>query len=242
MKYQAKVSRRFEVGYSLIEMLMVLLIISILVGFAIIYASPHQKMYKPDDESLQVTDVLQEARQRSLTQRETMRVEVSKTKGTVSLIEENSPTTADDDVMLKRIALFPESEVKITSRPTNVTYNPPEPLAPPNAVFVPSVYPRSVGENVCTLRFLSNGTVTDAGNNSVGTGSVVTGTTMHIWSPTKADPAKSEILRAVTVVGTTGVIRLWEHNPTLTTTNKWQDSRRYGTYGATTGGTPSPTP
>lgn len=242
MKYKAKARHRSEAGYSLIEMLMVLVIISILVGFAIIYAYPHQKMYKPDDESLQVTDVLQEARQRSLTQRETMRVEVSQTNGTVSLIEENSPTTADDDVLLKRVTLFPETEVKFTSQPTNVSYNPPEPLAPPNAVFQPSVYPRSVGQRVCTLRFLSNGTVTNAGNNSVGTGASVTGTTLHVWAPTKANPAASEILRAITVVGTTGVIRLWEFNPALTATNKWQDSRRYGTYGAATGGTPSPTP
>ena len=123
-----------------------------------------------------------------------------------------------------------------------MTYNPPEPLAPPNALFPNSVYTQSIGQEVCTLRFLSNGTVTNAGTNSIGTGSVLTGVTLHIWSPTRVDPTKSEILRAITVIGTTGVIRLWEFNPDLPATNKWQDSRRYGTYGATTSGTPTPTP
>lgn len=242
MKKTANVNRQSESGYSLIEMLMVFLVISVLVAFALIYAYPHQKFYKPDDESLQITDVLQEARQRSLTQRETMRVEVSKTRGIVRLIEENSPATADDDVLLKQVALFPEAEVKITSRPTTPTYNPPEPLAPPNSTFPNSVYTGSVGEEVCTLRFMGNGTVTDAGNNSVGTGAVPTGVTLHIWSPKTAAPTEFEILRAITVIGTTGVVRLWEFNPSLPQANKWQDSRRYGTYGTATTGTPSPTP
>ena len=123
-----------------------------------------------------------------------------------------------------------------------MTYNPPEPLTPPNATFVNSVYTPSIGQEVCTLRFMSNGTVTNAGNNAVGTGATPIGVTMHIWSPTNDDVTKSEILRAVTVIGTTGVIRLWEFNPSLTQTNKWQDSRRYGTYGTATSGTPSPTP
>lgn len=242
MKYANKPSCLRESGYSVVELLVVLVVIGILVSLAIMYAAPHQKLYKPDDESLQITDILQEARQRSLTQRETLRVEISKTRGSVTLIEENSPAVVDDDEVLKSINLFPETEVKISTRPSNVTYNPPEPLDPPNAVFLPSVYPASVAEDVCTLRFMSNGTVTNAGNSATGTGSSVTGVTLHIWSPTDANPAASQILRAITVIGTTGVIRLWEFNPELEGDNKWQDSRRYGTYGTATSGTPSPTP
>jgi type II secretory pathway pseudopilin PulG len=226
----------------MVEVLAVLVVIGILVVLAIMYAAPHQKLYKPDDQSLQIADILQEARQRSLTQRETLRVEISKTKGTVRLIEENSTTTADDDEVLKSLSLFPETEVKISTRPTNVTYNPPEPLAPPDAVFTSSVYPTSISEDVCTIRFMSNGTVMNAGTSSVGTGASVTGVTLLVWSPTVEDVTKSHILRALTVIGTTGVIRMWEFNPALTGTNKWQDSRRYGTYGATTSGSPSPTP
>ncbi len=233
---------QLEMGFSLIELLIVLLIIGILIAISLIYANPHQKLYKPDDQSLQVTDVLQEARQRSLTQRETLRVEISKTSGVVRLYEENSTATADDDRLIKAVTLFPESEVRMTSRPTNVSYNPPEPLTPPNAAFPVSVYPASLGEEVCTLRFLPNGTVVSAGTNSIGTGASLTGVALHIWSPTETDPTESQTLRAITVIGTTGVIRLWEFNPALPLTNKWQDSRRYGTYGGGSGGTPSPTP
>jgi type II secretory pathway pseudopilin PulG len=227
----------------MVELLVVLLIMSVLTVFALIYAYPHQKLYKPDDQSLLITDVLQEARQRSLTQNETLRVEISKTRGLVRLIEENSPATADDDVLRKQVALFAEAEVRYTEEPSDVDYNPPEPLEPADAVFQNSVYTGSIGEEVCTLRFLGNGTVTNAGNNSVGTGATPTGVTLQIWSPKKApDETEFEILRAITVIGTTGVIRLWEFNPALERANKWQDSRRYGTYGTVSGATPTPTP
>ena len=93
---------RRQSGFSLIELLAVFVVIGILVALSLIYANPHQKMYKPDDQSLQITDLLQEARQRSLTQRETMRLEISKTNNTASLYEENGTATADDDRLLKR--------------------------------------------------------------------------------------------------------------------------------------------
>lgn len=229
-----------ESGFSLIEMLIVVVLIGILVTVSIFYASAHKKLYKPDDESLQIADVLQEARQRSLTQREAMRVEVNLTRNVVTLYDENEPTTVDDDLVIRQIQLSPQIEVVTSVRPSNISVNPPETLPIAPAVYLPSIHPQSLADNVATMRFLSNGTVTNAGNTTTGGGAVPTGVALFVWAPTKTDPNKSEIARSITVIGSTGLIKLWEYDPGLTTTNKWKDSRRYGTFGG--GATPTPTP
>jgi type II secretory pathway pseudopilin PulG len=229
-----------EAGFSLIELMTVAFVILVLGGISLFYLTGHQKAYKPDDESLLVTDILQEARQRSLTERRTMRVEINLSNNTARLIDENqNPTTPDDDVVLKSVNLYNTAEVKMGPMPQNIGYNPPEPLPAPLAVFKPSVYPSSISQNVCTLRFRSDGTVVDAGNNATGTGAVMTGATIPVWSP-KGTTNESTIARAITVIGSTGTIRLWEFDTNLTGTNKWKDSRRYGTYGGSA--TPTPTP
>jgi prepilin-type N-terminal cleavage/methylation domain len=231
---------RSERGFSVVELLVVLVIVGILITLAIFYGTAHEKLYKPDDQSLQITDMLQEARQRSLTQRETMRVEVSLSAGRVRLIDENDVDTADDDDVLKTFILLPATDVTIATPPSNISYNPPEPLPAPTAVFVQSVYPDSLTESVLTMRFMANGTVTNAGNDSVGTGAIVRGVSLHVWAPKPSDNSSSDIARAITVIGSTGTIRLWEHDEKLAVTNKWKDSRRYGSYGAAPAATPTP--
>ena len=216
-------------------------VIFLLAGFSLFYLAGHQKAYKPDDESLIITDILQEARDAPLTQRRTMRVEINQSKNTVRLIDENQDsTTAGDDIVLKNVSLYNPAEVTVGGVPTNIGYNPAESLPDPTAVFKASVYPSSISQTVCTLRFKSDGTVVDAGNNATGTGAVMTGATIQVWGPSEDHPAQLDIARAITVIGSTGTIRLWEFDRTLTTTNKWKDSRRYGTYGGSA--TPTPTP
>ncbi len=236
MKTKLMRANNSDDGYSVIELLAVMAIIMVLSGITLFYLLGHQKLYKPDDQSLVALDLLQEARQRSLTQIETMRVEINRSNNTMRLIDENGPGTADDDREIKKIKLFEPTEVRVGARPANIAVNPLEPLPVPTAVFKPSVYPTSISQDVCTLRFMSNGTVLDAGTNPTGGGSVATGSTIHIWAPKKATPGESDIARAITVIGSTGTIRLWEWNQSLTTTNKWKDSRRASTYGGGTGG------
>lgn len=241
MNHRSLSSVSREAGFSLIELLTVVTVIIALGGLSLFYLVGHQTAYKPDDESLLVTDVLQEARQRSLTQRRTMRVEINLTTNKVRLIDENqNPTTSDDDIVLKTVNLYAPVQVVVGRVPGNIGYNPPEPLPAPTAVFTSSVYPTSISQNVCTLRFRSDGTVVNAGNNPTGTGATMTGATIHLWAPNKTNPNNSDIARAITVIGSTGTIRLWEFDPSLTGTNKWKDSRRYGTYGGSA--TPTPTP
>lgn len=225
-----KKGQKSEAGFSIAELLVVLVVMSVMTAVTGYYFLAHQKLYKPDQQSLKILDILQEARQRSLTQRETMRVEINLTAGVVKLIDENTPTTASDDREIKSLALLAQTEIKMAQRPNNITYNPPETLPAPTAVFTTSVYPSSASQNVCTLRFQSNGTVVNAGTNATGSGSTVTGASLHIWAPKKTNTSQSDIARSITIIGSTGSIRFWEYDANSTATNKWRDSRRATAY------------
>lgn len=220
-------------GFSVIEILVVVAIVGVLSGMAIFYATNHKKAYQPDDQALILADMLQEARQRALTQRRTMRVEINLATNSAKLYDENSnAASASDDVVIKAMNLFAPTSVKVDTRPSQIAYNPAETLPVPNAVFKSSVYPPSISQSVCTIRFLANGSAVDAGTNAVGAGAVPTGVTVHIWAPRKADPTQSDIARSITILGATGVIRLWEFDPSSAASNKWKDSRRSSSYGA----------
>lgn len=220
-----------EKGFSIVELLIVVSIATVMASFSIFYLSGHQRLYKPDEQSLKIVDLMQEARQRSLTQRETMRIEIDLNDSVARLIDENTASIATDDVKIREITLFSYELVKINSQPPDITTLPNESMSVPAAQFVPSVYPNSITHNVCTFRFLRNGTVVNAGTNAIGDNAALTGATLFIWSPTKDDEDVSEIARAITIVGATGTIRLWEYNPASTETNKWKNSRRTGVYG-----------
>lgn len=226
--------RKGESGFSVIELLMVVAIVAIMATVAIFYATGHKKAYQPDEQALQIADIMQEARQRALTQRRAMRVEINLTTNMVKLYDENTDATvATDDILLRNMTLFAAANVRVDTRPSEIGSNPAETLPVPNAVFKSSVYSPSVGQNVCTIRFLANGTAVDAGTNAIGTGAVPTGVTLHIWAPNKNNTSQSDIARSLTVLGSTGVIRMWEWDRSSAASNKWKDSRRSSSYGAT---------
>lgn len=218
-----------EKGFSLIELIIVMVIISIMTAVSLFYLAASQRLYKPDDQALKIADILQEARQRALTQTSPMRVEIDLDDNVVRLIDERLivlPATlpnSADDILIRQMPLLPPAEVFVEERANNVTSNPPEPGIFTNATFTISNHPLSIPNNVCTLRFLGNGTVTNAGTGGVGNGAVPTSVILHVWSPSKADPEESEIARALTVSGASGLVRLWEYNPG---TGVWKDSRR----------------
>jgi len=218
-------------GFSMIELLIVLTVVTVLLGISMIYLSSSQRLYRPDEQALKIIDIFQEARQRSLTQRETIRVEIDLTDNQIRLIDENQPTSANDDVEIRKLTLSPQTEVKIDSRPPDITTSPAEIMPVPAAQFRPSIYPPSATHNVCTFRFLRNGTVVNEGTDAVGSNATTTGLTLFIWSPKPNSPNESEIARAITVIGASGSVRFWEYDRKLTDPNKWKDSRRVGLSG-----------
>lgn len=223
-------------GFSMVELLIVLTVITVLLGVSLFYLSGHERLYRPDEQALKIIDVFQEARQRSLTQRETMRVEIDLTDNMVRLIDENTPNTADDDRVVSKLVLVPKYDVKINTRPPDISTNPAEIMDVPVAQFKQSIYPPSVSHEVCTFRFLRTGSVVNEGTDAVGSNATTTGLTLFIWSPKPDKPGESEIARAITVIGATGSVRFWEYNRSLSDTNKWKDSRRISVYGGHSGG------
>ncbi len=238
MKRNCLAVYRDDKGFSVSELLVVVAMIFILSGFALFYLNPYQKLYVPDEESLKIVDLLQEARQRSLTERETMRVEFNRDKRTVTLIDENNqmtPKSVSNARILRVLHWLPDGELRIGYRPADIAYDPPEPTPVPPLTFSPSVYPMSVGQSVATLRFrpfsgeTGNAAVIDGGTNPLGTDGNPISATIQLWSPNKDDNDKYAVARAITVVSSTGSVRMWEFDQSISAPNKWKNSRR-GTY------------
>lgn len=219
----------YEQGFSLIELLVVLAITVIMTTVSLIYYTSSKKLYKPEEQALQIIDLIQEGRQRALTQRETMRVELDLDSKLARLIDENDSSTASDDHVIRSVPFYDSSEVRINTRPNNVAGTPPEIAPVPAAVFKPSTYIFSPAHNVFTLRFQLNGTVVDGGMNDVGLNANPVSATLYVWKPKAGSTTDSDVTRAITVVGSSGSVRMWEYAP-QGSTYVWKDSRR-SSYG-----------
>lgn len=217
-----------ESGFSLAEMLVVLSLTAIMTTVSLYYLYSHEKLYKPDEQAAFFIDMLQEARQRALTQKATMRVELDLTDNVARLINEGDPSVSTDDVIVRSFTLKATTEVKIEQRPSNVTNSPVEPSPVDPVTFITSsTHPLSLNHKVATLRFKKDGLVTDAGTNALAAGANVTGATIFVWQPDKTNANNSTITRAITVIGGSGAIRLWNYYPSNPSNSRWQDSRRF---------------
>jgi prepilin-type N-terminal cleavage/methylation domain-containing protein len=204
-------------GFSLLELIIVMVIMMILAGVTVFALRGNKESYKTDDQALQILDFLQEARFRALSQREIMRVEINRVTNQVRIIDENSPLVADDDTVVRTLLIAVDSDVKLSSRPTTVTTNPPSLLSCPDVVFAPSLHPTSQAQSVATFRFNLLGQVLNAGVNDTGQNAVMTSSTLFLWPPNPTNPsipAQPGLVRAITILGTTGAMQLWKYNGT----------------------------
>ncbi len=202
-----------EKGFSIIELLIVVLIIAILtVSSVIVFGS--KNLFHADHQAYLLMDAFKEARQRAITQQETLRVEVSKTKREIRIINENNAGDASDDVLIKRYLLADPKDLTFDISPTNIVNTPQEPTPVPPADFKASVHPLSQNENVATLRFLQNGNVTNAGSNAIGDNSVVTGATFYFFTPVIDEDGtitnEGLVIRAITILGSSGNSGYWK--------------------------------
>lgn len=196
----------------MIELLIVMLVVCILSVLTLMAFKGEQK-FLADTQAYLILDILNEAKQRALTQHETMRVEINKTTNSIRLIAENDPGVATDDQIIKTIMLESQNYVVTERAPTNIEESPTDSSPVPAITFNTSVHPLSTSNQVATLRFLRNGKVVNAGSNAVGTNATTTGATIFVWMPeysSSGTPLQSgSIIRAITLVGTTGTARYW---------------------------------
>ncbi len=187
-------------GFSLIELILALIIVSIIAGFAIISVASARK-YVADTQAFEIVDILDQARQSALNQRRTFRVEINKTKNQITLINEDKFDDVSDDKIVKSLPL--RNNVVINQVPGNITEAPTASSSIPVLNYAASSYPLSKNEEKITLRFARNGRVLDTGTDHVGTGSTVRGATIYVYT-NKEKTNTPEIIRAVTVTHTSG--------------------------------------
>lgn len=205
-KHQPLLSYKNAQGFSLIELLIVILIMSIFAGFTIIGLS--RTKYAADDNSLKVYDLLQEARQKTLTQRTVMRFEINSTKRVFRLINEKTPDkkgTADDAVI--KTVPFDDVNLLTGNKPEQVKKTPVTTSPAPEIKFDQTVYPLSQNDLVFTLCFVKDGRVleTDDKGNCDEVKNVVRGATIYFAE--KPDSSnKIGIIRAITVNGISGAV------------------------------------
>lgn len=191
---------RNNYGFSIVELLVVLLVVGVLAAMAV-FAVGNVWKYGTDNQARKIIDFCDEARQKALNQRTTYRVEINKTRNRLLLINENSADTTNDDVIVKSEPLV--SGVTLAVRPYNVPGVPTMTSPVPAAQFRSSSYPLTSGDQKITMRFRRNGQVVDEGNDGIGTGSIVSGSTIYLYATREGQSSPSDI-RAVTVLGTTG--------------------------------------
>lgn len=208
-----KISCRRFAGFAALELLIVVLIIAILAVFTMM-AFSGRRAYHADQQAYLLLDALAEARQRAVTQRETIRLEVGLEKREIRLINENAGGDPLDDRLIRRIPLAMARDLIYDVRPANIAGDPVEPTPVPLADFRASLHPLSQSETVATLRFLKNGNVVDAGSNAVGDNSNLTGATFYFWQPRPAPDGTAtgdgRVIRAVTVLGSSGAAGYWK--------------------------------
>lgn len=188
---------RGQAGFSLIELIVVLLVMTVMLSIAIISQSSPRK-FAADDQARKLSDFFDEARQKALNQKNTFRVEINKTKSQLTLIDENDNTTAADDKIIKTQPFSGGAAVGV--QPASVLAGPSTTSPIPVPSYVSSTYPLSSGDQKMTMRFRINGQVLDAGTDNIGTGSIPTGATVYITS----GGTSPDVIRAVTVLGTSG--------------------------------------
>jgi len=185
---------RDEDGYSVIELLIIAAVVVILTGLSVFTLAPQQRAYRTDDAAGQITNFMRDAYHRALSQRQTMRVQVDRSNMVVTITDEGT-LPGGDEVEVRRAKLSNEISV---NQPTvsSALLNPP--AAPYN--YAVATYTT----NIWTARFRSDGSVVDTAGNSMSA-------TLFV-SVANMKTTETNLIRAITVFGPSGSIRVWRYN------------------------------
>lgn len=193
-------------GYSLVELVVALTIVTILTAISIPYMMSNRRMYRSEDQALKIMDQMREAGQLALSKRRVMRIEIDQSNVALPVMRMIDENGVNPDILIKTLPLFPLSEVRMDVAPGGVL-----PPTPPN--YAPAVYTA----NIWSIRFRSDGSVVNAADIPISA-------TLYSWRPINetnipfnisvTTPARLEEVRAVTIFGGSGAVRYWKHNGT----------------------------
>lgn len=198
-----------EAGASVLEVLMVVAVVLILSSIAIPYMWNYKKLYKSEDQSLRMMDLMREAAQTALVKRRTIRFEIDLTDNAVLLIDESQ--NAPKGQQLKKIPLELTRDVRVDAIPTGVSK--PNPPNYADATFATDAVGHMIGSttvtahNIWACRFKSDGSVVNSAGNPISAN-------IYVWPPQSTGsltPRNTAEIRAITLFGGTGAIRYWKY-------------------------------
>ena len=185
-------------GYSVIEILVVLVIIAILSAISIPYFYSHTRLYKSEDQAIKIMDLMREAAQLALNRRRTIRFEINLNDNTVKLTDENG---ADPDVLIKSIPLEPFKEIRMDLPPNGLG------LPQPNYQWV-----NFGSTGIWSVGFRSDGSVVTTGTTTPASATLVLWPPRSVpYDPSDMVPRQLTEVRAITLFGGSGAVRYWKH-------------------------------
>ncbi|HEV7700847.1 MAG TPA: hypothetical protein VGO43_11505 [Pyrinomonadaceae bacterium] len=207
MKKSLQKAHASTAGASVIEILMVVAIILIISAISIPYMWNYKKLYKSEDQSLRMIDLMREGGQLALVKRKTIRFEIDLTDNALLLIDEDG---ANPDVQLKKIPLELTRDVRVDAIPSGISK--PNPPNYTDVAFAIDAVGHKVGSttvtghNIWSCRFQADGSVVNNGGTPVSTN-------IYIWPPVSTGsltPRNMGEVRAITMFGGSGAIRYWK--------------------------------
>src|SRR5262245_51487735 len=180
-------------GYSAIELLIVAAMVIVLASIAVFTLVPHKRAYRADDAAAQVTNFLRDAHQRAISQRQTMRVQIDRVNQLIRLIDENR-LPVGDELEVRRSRLIEEVTLDRPMVGASLVVPPPAPYSYPTAAYA---------NNRWEARFRSDGSVVDGAGNPLSA--------TLFFSPANLRASDVTLIRAVTLFGPSGSIRLWRY-------------------------------
>lgn len=198
-------------GFSALELLVVVAIIGILSAISLPYIFNYKRLYKSEDQTLKVIDLMRETAQSAVSKRRTMRFEIDLTDNAALIIDENG---AAADSLLKKIPLEMTKDLRIDVIPATVLK--PNPPNYTDITFATDTLGHLVGStnvtghNVWAARFKSDASVVNAADTPISVN-------IYCWPPISVGSTtarnKGEV-RAITMFGGSGAIRYWKYSGT----------------------------
>jgi competence protein ComGC len=209
-----------EAGYSLVELLIVILIIMIMTALAIFPFIAHRNAYRTEDQALRIMDFMREAQMSAVAGRRIMRFEIDFDSKILRVIDEKTPEAGasdphTNDTVIRHELLNSLESIKIGERPAaSVSANPVFVNYAINfteAIPFASNHPLSLNHQVWAVRFRPDGSTVNVAATTLINADI------FLWTPDQNNSTKakdSAAIRAVTVVGATSQIKLWLYDGT----------------------------